>query len=486
MSEFPRSVLGDLIVHQKGFPFKSRDYQEDGVPVVRVSNFTDDSIDASDLKFVSENIASENQKVALRTDDVIIATVGSWPKNPASIVGKTICVPPEMDGALMNQNSVILRVKSNSSVDQKYLFIVLKTKLFSEYLVSTAQGSANQASVTLSDIFSYEVEWPEKEIRESIVSMIDSMNQKITLNRQTNQTLEQIAQAIFKSWFVDFEPVKAKIKAKQEWAKNMTAKDGGNDEIAEINFVELAALCAISGKTEEQFKGLDEATLQQLKTTAALFPDDLVDSELGGIPDGWEVRPLGNYIKIKRGGSPRPIKDYIVEKGFPWTKIADATAEPSPFLFKTKECIREEGLKKTTLLKKGSLILSNSATPGLPKFLELDACIHDGWLHFPEKKLFTNMYLYQLFLVIRKELVAQGNGSVFTNLKTDILRNQVVVAPSQEVIDQFDKTVTLIFIKLKENCKEINTLVDIRDTLLPKLLSGELAIAEPSNYEVNK
>ena len=213
MSEFPRSVLGDLIVHQKGFPFKSRDYQEDGVPVVRVSNFTDDSIDASDLKFVSENIASENQKVALRTDDVIIATVGSWPKNPASIVGKTICVPPEMDGALMNQNSVILRVKSNSSVDQKYLFIVLKTKLFSEYLVSTAQGSANQASVTLSDIFSYEVEWPEKEIRESIVSMIDSMNQKITLNRQTNQTLEQIAQAIFKSWFVDFEPVKAKIKA---------------------------------------------------------------------------------------------------------------------------------------------------------------------------------------------------------------------------------------------------------------------------------
>ena len=486
MSEFPRSVLGDLIVHQKGFPFKSRDYQEDGVPVVRVSNFTDDSIDASDLKFVSENIASENQKVALRTDDVIIATVGSWPKNPASIVGKTICVPPEMDGALMNQNSVILRVKSNSSVDQKYLFIVLKTKLFSEYLVSTAQGSANQASVTLSDIFSYEVEWPEKEIRESIVSMIDSMNQKITLNRQTNQTLEQIAQAIFKSWFVDFEPVKAKIKAKQEWAKNMTAKDGGNDEIAEINFVELAALCAISGKTEEQLKGLDEATLQQLKTTAALFPDDLVDSELGGIPDGWEVRPLGNYIKIKRGGSPRPIKDYIVEKGFPWTKIADATAEPSPFLFKTKECIREEGLKKTTLLKKGSLILSNSATPGLPKFLELDACIHDGWLHFPEKKLFTNMYLYQLFLVIRKELVAQGNGSVFTNLKTDILRNQVVVAPSQEVIDQFDKTVTLIFIKLKENCKEINTLVDIRDTLLPKLLSGELAIAEPSNYEVNK
>ena len=144
MSELSRRILDDLIVHQKGFAFKSRDYHENGVPVVRVSNFTDDSIDTNDLKYVSKNIANENHKASLRTDDVIIATVGSWPKNPASIVGKTVCVPPEMDGALMNQNSVILRVKSEDSIDQKYLFIALKTKLFSEYLVSTAQGSATK------------------------------------------------------------------------------------------------------------------------------------------------------------------------------------------------------------------------------------------------------------------------------------------------------------------------------------------------------
>src|SRR5690554_7844035 len=104
--EFPRRVLGELIIHQKGHPFKSKDYQGSGVPIVRVSNFTDNSIDISDLKFVSTEVAQDSQKVELKTDDVVIATVGSWPKNPASIVGKTICVPKEVDGALMNQNSV--------------------------------------------------------------------------------------------------------------------------------------------------------------------------------------------------------------------------------------------------------------------------------------------------------------------------------------------------------------------------------------------
>jgi len=79
-SEIRRTVLGHQIYHQKGFPFKSRDYQESGVAVVRVSNFTDDSIDLSDLKFVDESIASVNQKVSLKKDDVVIATVGSWPK----------------------------------------------------------------------------------------------------------------------------------------------------------------------------------------------------------------------------------------------------------------------------------------------------------------------------------------------------------------------------------------------------------------------
>ena len=299
-----------------------------------------------------------------------------------------------------------------------------------------------------------------------INKLIVSLECKIELNRQINQTLESMAQAIFKSWFVDFDPVKAKI----------AALESGED----AEGVTRAAMRAISGKTDDdldKMEGRQPEDYTKLKTTAELFPAAMQDSELGEVPEGWEVKPLGNYLTIKRGGSPRPIKDFIVPNGLPWVKIADATAEPSPFLFKTKESIKPEGLKKTVLLKKGSLILSNSATPGLPKFLELDACIHDGWLHFPKKELFSDVYLYQLFLEIRTKLVAQGNGSVFTNLKTDILRNQVVVAPAKEIINKFDDSFVLIFEKIKEGCKEINQLSKLRDTLLPKLLSGETCMS---------
>ena len=111
----PKDVLGNLIIHQKGFAFKSRDYIDSGIPVVRVSNFTADSISIEDIKYIDHSIAEINHKVRLNTGDIVIATVGSWPSNPTSIVGKTIQVPPELDGSLMNQNSVILRAKSSKA-----------------------------------------------------------------------------------------------------------------------------------------------------------------------------------------------------------------------------------------------------------------------------------------------------------------------------------------------------------------------------------
>ena len=197
------------------------------------------------------------------------------------------------------------------------------------------------------------------------------------------------------------------------------------------------------------------------------------------MPKGWEVYSLGEKVTVKRGGSPRPIKDFIAPNGLPWTKISDATASDSRFIKRTKEHIKPEGLSKTTLLKKGTLILSNSATPGLPKFLDLDACIHDGWLHFPDVEDLNNQYLYQLFLVARKELVQQGNGSVFTNLKTDILRNYKLIVPSEAVLDEFGDFVSSIHSRLHEISDTTDTLEKLRDTLLPKLISGELRL--PTN-----
>ena len=190
----------------------------------------------------------------------------------------------------------------------------------------------------------------------------------------------------------------------------------------------------------------------------------------------WKYGVLGNFVEIKRGGSPRPIQNFLSNRGLHWLKISDATCISSPFVNEIKEYIIEEGLKKTVFLKAGSLVLSNSATPGLPKILDIDTCIHDGWLYFPSSK-FSNEYLYLYFKYIRNNLVALGNGSVFTNLITYILKNYPTNLPTDDVLNKFDKIVKPIFSMILSKTRESKRLIEIRDTLLPKLMSGELDVS---------
>ena len=176
-------------------------------------------------------------------------------------------------------------------------------------------------------------------------------------------------------------------------------------------------------------------------------------------PVGWESGVLGDYVTIKRGGSPRPIHEYILD---------------------IKECIKESGLRKTVFLNAGALVLSNSATPGIPKILDVDCCIHDGWLYFPQSH-FSNVFLYLFFKHIRKNLVQRGNGSVFTNLKTELLKDYPIFIPNQQTLIRFDEFVTPMFQQMKQIVREIRALSELRDALLPRLMSGELDV---SNIEL--
>ena len=159
-----------------------------------------------------------------------------------------------------------------------------------------------------------------------------------------------------------------------------------------------------------------------------------------------------------------------------WLKISDVTSLNSPYILEIKEHIRESGIKKTVLLKAGSLVLSNSATPGIPKILDVDSCIHDGWLYFPKSEL-SNEYLYLLFRYIRNDLVQLGNGSVFTNLKTDILRQFSFNMPSNKVLDDFQTIILPIFKGMLNIARENKYLSELRNTLLPKLMNGEIDVS---------
>ena len=196
----------------------------------------------------------------------------------------------------------------------------------------------------------------------------------------------------------------------------------------------------------------------------------------GSEPDSWIDGKLGDFADIKRGSSPRPIQKYLSDSGLRWLKISDVTNLQTPFVIDIKDHIIEDGLKKTIFLKEGSLVLSNSATPGIPKILDVDSCIHDGWLYFPNSK-FSREYLYLYFKYIRQHLVNLSNGSVFNNLKTDILKNYPTILPDKETLHRFDAIVFPIFLEMQNRTRESHKLIAMRDALLPKLMSGELDVS---------
>ena len=230
--------LGDIIDTLKGYAFKSKWYTKQGVPIVKVSNFTDESIDATKLDYVSDEIATEYQQYSLEVDDIIIQTVGSWPTNPNSVVGKVVRVPSKLKNALLNQNAV--KIIPRNDVIKRFLFYALKNNSFKDYIVNCAQGAANQASITLESIRSYQLHLPSFDTQQKIASILSAYDDLIENNTRRIKILEEMAQAIYKEWFVNFK-----------------------------------------------FPGYEKTKF--------------VDSALGKIPEGWGVKKLGDILELLYG-----------------------------------------------------------------------------------------------------------------------------------------------------------------------------------------
>lgn len=440
VSDWKELTLGE-IAQNISRPFKFKDFEE--VTFINTG-------DVLEGQFLHSNRVSKiglpgQAKKEIQEGDILFSEI-----RPANKRFALVDFDPK--GYVVSTKFMVIK-KIFENIDGRFFYILLTNKItLHEFQRIAESRSGTFPQITFDAVAYFPVKIPPLPEQKAIAHILGSLDDKIELNRQMNETLEAMAQALFKSWFVDFDPVIDNALA---------AGNAIPDELLE------------RAEQRQAIEKKDNSDIQNLFPNAFEFTE-----EMGWIPKGWGVSKLGEYIEVKRGGSPRPIHDYLVPKGLPWVKISDATASNSRFLVETKQFIKPEGLNKTTLLKKGSLILSNSATPGLPKFLDLDACIHDGWLHFPKKKIFTDNYLYQLFLVVRQELLMQGNGSVFTNLKTDILKNHMVVVPNIDVLNYFDNWINSFHNKIHAVQIDVDNLSRIRDTLLPKLMSGELRISD--------
>ena len=196
-------LLGDVIETLKGYAFKSGHYVESGIPIVRASNFTMDSISDDDLKFYTEDEATQFRKYELSTDDVLIQTVGSWESNPASVVGKVVRVPQLLDGALLNQNIVKVFPVGKDQLDLQYLFYRLKCHDFKRHNIGNAVGAANQASITLDTIRAFAFLLPNIVEQRRIATILRGYDDLIENNQKQIKLLEEAAQRLYKEWFVD-------------------------------------------------------------------------------------------------------------------------------------------------------------------------------------------------------------------------------------------------------------------------------------------
>jgi len=275
---------------------------------------------------------------------------------------------------------------------------------------------------------------PSIEEQNAIVELVKSLDDRITLLRETNATLEAIAQALFKSWFVDFDPVRAKIE----------------------------------GRTPD---GLDEAT-------AALFPDSFEESELGLVPKGWRVRSLQECcIRVESGGTPKRTVPEYWNGTVSWLTSGEVR---SPIVFTTKETITELGMKESSakLWPVGTTVIAMyGATAGEVCFLAEPTTANQaccGLIPLPNMRTF-------LFLYARRErqnLASKSSGSAQQNLNKGLVANHSVIVPTDDVLTSYESIAGALLETWVENERQAQTLASLRDTLLPRLISGQLRLPE--------
>ncbi|WP_458734973.1 restriction endonuclease subunit S [Zobellella taiwanensis] len=382
-------------------------------------------------------------------------------------------------------NNGLARIRVNlSRVSPEFLYYVFQSKSFTDYIYGISAGTSVQLNMKVGDLAKYRFELPELAIQKSIASTLGKIDDKIQLNNQINQTLEQMAQAIFKSWFVDFEPVRAKVAALEA---------GGSEQDAL-----LAAMQAISGKDEAtlaRFETEQPEQYAELQATAELFPSAMQDSELGEIPDGWEVTSLGSLTTaVTKGTTPRKPEVAAAEDSatIPFIKVKDIS-DSGEILREGLEFIPRSihiGSLKRSILEADDVLFSIAGTIGRLAIVdaELDNSNTNqavGIIRLKNKAL----YLPFIWQVLKSQRVQNDIASkvvqgVQANASLANLKDIQVIFPTAKLLERTTGPLAMALQKITTNQKTNRLLGQVRDTLLPKLLSGELSLDDVEANEV--
>ena len=204
------------------------------------------------------------------------------------------------------------------------------------------------------------------------------------------------------------------------------------------------------------------------------------------IPEGWEVKKVEDCMRIVRGASPRPIDEFMSESGVPWIKISDATSIDHWFIIETKEFIKEDGVKHSRELLPGTLILSNSASPGIPRIVQIRSCVHDGWLIVDSfKDGLYNEFMLFYFENFRNKILNMGSGSIFKNLKTEYIKELRITLPPTNLLESSQDLFRNFATQILKNVSQNQQLTELRDWLLPMLMNGQVKVMDEEENELS-
>nr|WP_080358954.1 restriction endonuclease subunit S [Haemophilus influenzae] len=401
-------------------------------------------------KYVSEDTYNNwFRKGHPKIGDILISTVGN--------IGKVAIV--NEDKGCIAQNLIGLRV--NEKIIAEYLYYFLIKKDTQDQLLALNIGSV-QPSIKVPHLLNLEIKIPELLKQKECIQVLSKLDDKIQLNTQINQTLEQIAQALFKSWFVDFDPVRAKVQA---------LSDGLSLEQAE-----LAAMQAISGKTPEELTALSQTQpdrYAELAETAKAFPYEMVEVD---VPKGWNLKALSDLGQIICGKTPSKSNKEFYGNDVPFIKIPDMHNQV--IITQTTDNLSVAGANSQSkkYIPPKSICVSCIATVGLVSMTSKPSHTNQQINSIIPNDEQTSEFLYlslkQSSMTKYLKDLASG-GSATLNLNTSTFSKIEIMTPSKEIIDIFHNKVVYAFEKVLSNSIENKRLAEIRDLLLPNLLNGE-------------
>jgi len=404
-TEFTTANLGDFIEFQRGFDLPQQKRAIGNHPIVSSSGITD---------YHSESMVA--------SPGVVTGRYGT--------IGKVFY----LDQPFWPLNTT-LWVKDFKGNHPKFVYYFLHTLDF-----NSCADKSSVPGVNRNDLHSISVKIPDIQTQQAIAETLSSLDNKIELNRQMNKTLEAMAQTLFKSWFVDFDPVKAKAEGREP-------------------------------------EGMDDIT-------AALFPSDFTESLLGTIPEGWEVKDLGSLSSVAIGRTP-PRKEHHWFSENPsykkWISIRDL-GTASVYITQVSEYLTDEAINKfrIPIIKAGTVILSFKLTMGRVAITAEDMYSNEAIAQFNlDESPLNPSYLY-LHLKNYDYSILGSTSSIATAVNSQSLKTIKVIVPKPDILEAFEQQIMPIMQKIKNNIFCAEMLKEARDLLLPRLISDKLRVGEIS------